>query len=750
VTGTPHSFGQYDLLEQLGNSPTGAIWKARHRVTGRIVALKLLSRQAAASADFVERFHRKTKILAELNHPNVIAAHQAGQEGQTFFLVMEYVDGQNLTAVVKDRGPLPVDEAVGYLRQAAEGLAHVHRHGICHRDVKPGNLLLDGRGVLKVVGFGMAHIDSDRVAGAAGQENLTQQGQTLGTYDYMPPEQAVDSRRADPRCDVYSLGCTLHTLLVGRPPYAGKSITAQLMAHQASPAPRLRAARSDMPEWLDQVFAKMLAKRPEDRFSSMQEVIAALDAGQAQPGTAAAAGGGSPTVSFVDRSRMAGRAGAALDGEKVATLDGEKVATLAGEKVATSVPLATVPEKQRLSRAVLGAVLGGTCVLGLALAWLTWYLMPGPNRRSVATITNPSLEASDTAGAAGNEETDSAIAPKVPRKPKKTAAHNSGPAGNRSKVKPARKKPADTRQARPNVKRAQDDSSWAVDHTGDAAPPVAQDPPRVKTPRARPVKAPPRDRQAGQVKPNLKRTQDDRSSAAEDSGDTGQRVVQNPAKTNNSRVIPDKTPLRDPETRLTGKGLAKRSGYYVLPEESQFIRDTATLEKLRTACFGVQKEAAQVQRQLDRAKSMKAASVQARIQADHADRYSWTWREHWNAVGARNTANDAEMLADLSSQDLEKWSNDVHADLQRTVGTFSDKCQSLRQSFHAMKAKYEALSHDNVVQRALKELSGGGDSASGLGPSPAVLAAVRKLDHEEGVLAQFTKTLDTRTPQTTK
>jgi serine/threonine protein kinase len=276
------SFGQYDLLGILSNSPTGAIWKARHRVMGRVVALKVLTSQAAATVDFCERFLRKTKILSQLSHPNLVAAYEAGREGDTYYLVMEYVDGQNMTAMLKARGPLPIEEAVRYLLQAAQGLAYAHQHGVCHRDIKPGNLMVDRSGVVKVVGFGMAHIESDSAVGTGGDEGLTQQGQILGTYDYMPPEQAVDSRTVDPRCDVYSLGCTLCALLIGRPPYAGKSITAQILAHQSTPIPFLRMVRSDVPEWLDRVFEKMLAKRPEDRWQSMEEVIAALSAGAAQ------------------------------------------------------------------------------------------------------------------------------------------------------------------------------------------------------------------------------------------------------------------------------------------------------------------------------------------------------------------------------------------------------------------------------------------------------------------------------------
>jgi serine/threonine protein kinase len=306
---TPQSFGQYDLLEQLSKSTTGVIWKARHRMMGRVVALKVLARHAAGSVDFSERYLRTTKILSQLSHPNLVMASEAGREGDSFYLVMEYVDGQNLTVVLNARGPLPVADAVRCIFQAAQGLAYAHQHGVCHRDIKPGNLMVDRSGVVKVVGFGMARIEADSEMGAVGHDGLTQQGQILGTYDYMPPEQAIDSRTVDPRCDVYSLGCTLHALLIGRPPYPGKSITAQIMAHQGSPIPVLRTLRPDVPEWLDRVFAKMLAKRPEDRWQSMEEVITALTAGATQGQASPAATGDSSSKQVTGVAQSTDRAG---------------------------------------------------------------------------------------------------------------------------------------------------------------------------------------------------------------------------------------------------------------------------------------------------------------------------------------------------------------------------------------------------------------------------------------------------------
>ncbi|MGD0899868.1 MAG: protein kinase [Thermoguttaceae bacterium] len=270
-------FGDYILLELLAESRTGKIFKAQHRAMGRLAALKLFSQQAEAMPQLLERFERKIKILARLSHPNLVAAQAAGEHAGTRYLAMEYVDGKDLASTVRQQGPPTVEEAVGYLLQAASGLGYAHAQGVYHRNVKPSNLMLDRQGVVKVVGFGLAHVEAGAPADREGAGvELTAQHQTLGSQSYIAPEQIGDAAHADQRADIYSLGCTLHMLLTGRPPYAGKSAMQQFLAHRGSPIPSLRAVRPDMPDALDAVFQKMLAKRPEDRYQSMDEVIGAL------------------------------------------------------------------------------------------------------------------------------------------------------------------------------------------------------------------------------------------------------------------------------------------------------------------------------------------------------------------------------------------------------------------------------------------------------------------------------------------
>jgi serine/threonine protein kinase len=282
-------FGDYALLERLSDSKTGAVWRAQHRVTGGVVAVKMLSQAAMTSATMIERFGRQVQIMTQLRHPNLIIAYDGGRLDGIPYLVMEYIEGQDLRTLVKQRGPFSVREAVEYVIQAAAGLHCAHAHGIWHRNVKPGNLLLDRAGAVRVTGFGLAHVEPSEDQGNAA---LTIQGQAMGTGDYMAPEQTLDARSVDARADVYSLGCTLCMLLTGRPPYRAKTWVELVGAHLTAPIPSLSAGRSDVPPALDGVFQKMLAKRPEDRYASMEEVIAALRESLA---TSAAAWQGEPS-----------------------------------------------------------------------------------------------------------------------------------------------------------------------------------------------------------------------------------------------------------------------------------------------------------------------------------------------------------------------------------------------------------------------------------------------------------------------
>jgi formylglycine-generating enzyme required for sulfatase activity/tRNA A-37 threonylcarbamoyl transferase component Bud32 len=271
--------GSYILLERLGEGGMGAVFKARNWKLGQVVALKLMHKDRVANADAVKRFQREIQAAAQLNHPNIVRAFDADEVKGTHILVMEHVAGTDLSHLVRQKGPRPVDQAISCIVQAAQGLAHAHAAGIVHRDIKPGNLLLDGKGTVKVLDLGLARIEGAENAPveATAPEGLTKSGSIMGTTDYMAPEQAVNTKRADQRSDIYSLGCTLWFLLTGRPMYGGETVMEKLLAHREEPIPSLRDVRPDVPKELDTVFRRMVAKQPIDRYQSMTEVMAALE-----------------------------------------------------------------------------------------------------------------------------------------------------------------------------------------------------------------------------------------------------------------------------------------------------------------------------------------------------------------------------------------------------------------------------------------------------------------------------------------
>jgi serine/threonine protein kinase len=213
-----------------------------------------------------------------LNHPNIVTAYDSGEHEGILYLVMEYVEGKDLGTLVKQRGPMALKGAMNCVLQAARGLQYAHAKGIVHRDIKPGNLLIDSDGNVKVLDMGLARYMTSTTEEVPDAERLTQPGQVMGTGEYMAPEQAADPRHADHRADVYALGCTLYRLLTGRPPYVADTLVAMLMAHRDSPIPSLSSAVIGATPDVNAIFQRMIAKRPEDRYQSMADVIADLEA----------------------------------------------------------------------------------------------------------------------------------------------------------------------------------------------------------------------------------------------------------------------------------------------------------------------------------------------------------------------------------------------------------------------------------------------------------------------------------------
>ena len=266
--------GKYKLLAHLGTGGMSSVYLAEHLLMQRRVAIKVLPKSRVEDSSYLGRFHREARAAAALDHPNIVRAYDVDQDGPTHYMVMEYIDGRDLQVMVREDGPLDFVPAADYIRQAADGLAHAHEAGLIHRDVKPANLLVNHRGVLKLLDLGLARFTGEERASLtiAYDENV------LGTADYLAPEQAIDSHGVDARADVYSLGCSLYFVLTGHPPFPDGSLPQRLMMHQKHAPASIAKERPGTPRGLVEICSKMMAKKPDDRQQTMSEVAGALGA----------------------------------------------------------------------------------------------------------------------------------------------------------------------------------------------------------------------------------------------------------------------------------------------------------------------------------------------------------------------------------------------------------------------------------------------------------------------------------------
>lgn len=264
-------FGSYRVIQPLGSGGMSSVYKAVHVETGHEVALKVLPEGMAENPIVLQRFLREARSAESLEHPHIVSIFDRGVDRGRHYLVLEYVPGSDLHEFIQRRGPLDVAEGIRVVRQVAEGLDFAAGRGLVHRDVKPSNILRGPSGEIKIIDLGLA------LQTEFEDERVTREGTTVGTVDYMAPEQARDSRAASLQSDIYSLGCTFYYLLTGIPPYPGGDITDKLTRHAKSPPPDVRDLRPDVPASLAAIMLRMMAKRLEDRYTTFGEVIADLD-----------------------------------------------------------------------------------------------------------------------------------------------------------------------------------------------------------------------------------------------------------------------------------------------------------------------------------------------------------------------------------------------------------------------------------------------------------------------------------------
>jgi len=276
--GTPPELvghARYRILKLLGQGGMGSVYLAEHLVMERKVALKVIHATLLGDQSMaLPRFQQEVKAAARLSHPNIVQAFDADQAGNLHFLVMEYVDGMDLAAYLARKGKLAVHQACQFVHQAALGLQHAHEKGMIHRDIKPHNLMLTARGQIKILDFGLARFAQER--GQNDPTQLTAQGSVMGTADYIAPEQGQDSRKADIRADIYSLGCTLYHLLSGQVPYTTGTAIEKIVKHALEQPRSLAALRPELPAELVALVEKMMAKDPAARFQTPGQVAQAL------------------------------------------------------------------------------------------------------------------------------------------------------------------------------------------------------------------------------------------------------------------------------------------------------------------------------------------------------------------------------------------------------------------------------------------------------------------------------------------
>eukprot|EP00913_Durusdinium_trenchii_P011134 g10456.t1 len=272
------TLGKYILQKPIGSGGMGTVYLAMDPELNRVVALKILPKEKAVNPGLVQRFRQEAQSAAQLKHDNIVSVYDAGKADGYLYIALEFVDGTDVAQLIKQRGPLPIRRSVEIVKQVAHALDHAFRRGIVHRDIKPSNMLIKRDGTVKLADMGLARsVDESLDSG------VTRVGTTVGTVDYMAPEQARDSKSADIRSDIYSLGCAWYHMLTGKAPFPKGSITNKLYAHIAKPRPDPRKLNERIPESIAATVRRMMARSPKERYQTPAELLEQLERVSSRP-----------------------------------------------------------------------------------------------------------------------------------------------------------------------------------------------------------------------------------------------------------------------------------------------------------------------------------------------------------------------------------------------------------------------------------------------------------------------------------
>ena len=280
--------GRYKLIDELGRGSFATVYIARDTKNNRIYAVKIMHIEFSDDGELLARFQREADILSHLSDPHIVKIFDYGDESDIHYILMDYIDGQNLKYHTLTQGPMDAYRALDYAKQIAMGLDTAYKHGVVHRDIKPQNIVINSQDVVKITDFGLAR--------SRETVTLTQSNVFMGTAYYIPPEQAESGRSADTRSDLYSVAAVLFEMLTGRPPFEGETAVDIVIKHMNEKVPSICRLRTDLPPELDQFMQKAMAKSPDDRYQTPKEFIAAIE--QIQKRIQASQPKGRPSIEY--------------------------------------------------------------------------------------------------------------------------------------------------------------------------------------------------------------------------------------------------------------------------------------------------------------------------------------------------------------------------------------------------------------------------------------------------------------------